>query len=110
MCLFLPDENDRLPALVDRVFSEPGFLDRHVTSRKVEVGDFRIPKFKILSSFEAYEILKEIGLLLPFNVDPYKGGKLTEMVDSPPGELQNYATTSICSPTTIEDAAITNTA
>ncbi|KAM0970819.1 hypothetical protein ACFX15_018249 [Malus domestica] len=51
------------------------------------VGDFRIPKFKIASSFEASQVLKELGLVLPFEVDPYNGGNLTEMVDLPPGEV-----------------------
>ncbi|KAB2617766.1 serpin-ZX-like [Pyrus ussuriensis x Pyrus communis] len=87
MCLFLPDEKDGLPALVKRVCTEPGFLDHHLPNTRVRVGDFRIPKFKITSSFEASEVLKELGLVLPFEVDPYNGGNLTEMVDSPPDEV-----------------------
>ncbi|XP_021800025.1 serpin-ZX-like [Prunus avium] len=86
MCLFLPDEKDGLPALVERVCSEPGFLDRHIPRCDVEVGDFRIPKFKITSRFKVCDILKQLGLELPFLFDPYKGGNLTEMVESPPGE------------------------
>ncbi|KAH0974271.1 hypothetical protein GBA52_016170 [Prunus armeniaca] len=86
MCLFLPDEKDGLPALVERVCSEPGFLDRHIPHYEVEVGNFRIPKFKITSSFSVCHILKQLGLELPFLFDPYKGGNLTEMVESPPGE------------------------
>lgn len=85
MCIFLPDEKDGLPTLFERVCSKPGFLDRHLPRWKVEVGDFRIPKFKISTGFSASEILKELGLVLPFH-DPCKGGDLTEMVDSPPGE------------------------
>ncbi|PQP95010.1 hypothetical protein Pyn_09245 [Prunus yedoensis var. nudiflora] len=38
MCLFLPDEKDGLPALVERVCSEPGFLDRHIPHYDVELG------------------------------------------------------------------------
>ncbi|BFG31091.1 hypothetical protein CerSpe_173660 [Prunus speciosa] len=86
MCLFLPDEKDGLPALVERVCSEPGFLDRHIPHYDVKVGDFRIPKFKITSRFKVCDILKQLGLELPFLFDPYKGGNLTEMVESPPGE------------------------
>ncbi|PQP95011.1 serpin-ZX-like [Prunus yedoensis var. nudiflora] len=86
MCLVLPDEKDGLPALVERVCSEPGFLDRHIPRCDVEVGDFRIPKFKITSGFKVCDILKQLGLELPFLFDPYKGGNLTEMVESPPGE------------------------
>ncbi|KAM1091325.1 hypothetical protein FF1_018825 [Malus domestica] len=87
MCLFLPHEKDGLPALVERVCTEPGFLDHHLPNTRVRVGDFRIPKFKITSSFEASQVLKELGLVLPFEVDPYNGGNLTEMVDLPPGEV-----------------------
>ncbi|TQE12161.1 hypothetical protein C1H46_002231 [Malus baccata] len=87
MCLFLPHEKDGLPALVERVCTEPGFLDHHLPNTRVRVGDFRIPKFKITSSFEASQVLKELGLVLPFEVDPYNGGNLTEMVDVPPGEV-----------------------
>ncbi|ONI06121.1 LOW QUALITY PROTEIN: hypothetical protein PRUPE_5G041800 [Prunus persica] len=86
MCLFLPDEKDGLPALVERVCSEPGFLDRHIPHYHVEVGNFRIPKFKITSSFSVCHILKQLGLELPFLFYPYKGGNLTEMVESPSGE------------------------
>lgn len=77
MYFFLPDANDGLPALVDRVGSEPGFLERHVPRMKVQVGDFRIPKFKMSFGFEASKLLKELGITLPFS-----GGDLTEMVDS----------------------------
>ncbi|KAM1787368.1 hypothetical protein ACFX11_037767 [Malus domestica] len=91
MCVFLPDEKDGLPTLVDRVSSKPGFLDRHLPRRKVKVGDFRIPKFNIAFGFEASTILKDLGLVLPFHVDPYKGGNLTEMVNSPPGETPSIS-------------------
>ncbi|XP_021800022.1 serpin-ZX-like [Prunus avium] len=78
MCLFLPDEKDGLPALVERVCSEPGFLDRHIPHYDVKVGDFRIPKFKITSRFKVCNILKQLGLELPSSVE--------EMVESPLGE------------------------
>ncbi|ONI06124.1 hypothetical protein PRUPE_5G042100 [Prunus persica] len=62
-CLFLPDEKDGLPALVERVCSEPGFLDRHIPYFKDEV---------------VWGILEQLGLKLPFH--------LTEMVEAPPGQ------------------------
>ncbi|KAL7108961.1 hypothetical protein ACP275_06G145900 [Erythranthe tilingii] len=40
-------------------------------------GNFRIPKFKIEFEFQAVEVLKELGMVLPFF-----GGDLTEMVYS----------------------------
>jgi serpin B len=43
----------------------------------VEVGDFRIPKFNISFGLETSDMLKELGVVLPFF-----GGGLTKMVDS----------------------------
>ncbi|XP_062099209.1 serpin-ZX [Humulus lupulus] len=82
MYLFLPDAKDGLPALVEKMGSESGFLERHLPSQKVEVGDFMIPKFKISFGFEASDTLKGLGLVLPFSGE----GGLTEMVDSPVGQ------------------------
>ncbi|KAF2309895.1 hypothetical protein GH714_005532 [Hevea brasiliensis] len=42
MYFFLPDAKDGLPALVEKVGSESGFLDHHLPQQKVEVGEFRI--------------------------------------------------------------------
>ncbi|TQE05179.1 hypothetical protein C1H46_009158 [Malus baccata] len=81
MHIFLPQEKDGLPALVEKLGSESGFLDRYLPEQPVAVGDFRIPKFKISFEFEASNVLKSLGLVLPF-----VGGGLTEMVDSPEGE------------------------
>ncbi|THG22309.1 hypothetical protein TEA_002859 [Camellia sinensis var. sinensis] len=80
MYFFLPDAKDGLPALMEKVSSESGFLDHHLPYQEVEVGDFQIPKFKISFGFEASKVLKGLGLVLPFS-----GGGLTEMVDSPVG-------------------------
>ncbi|PRQ18702.1 putative Serpin family protein [Rosa chinensis] len=38
MYVFLPNERDGLPALVERFSSECGFLDRHLPRKTVEVG------------------------------------------------------------------------
>ncbi|GMI91197.1 hypothetical protein like AT1G47710 [Hibiscus trionum] len=82
MYFFLPDAKDGLPALVDKVSSEPGFLEQHLPCQPAEVGEFRIPRFKISFGLEASAVLKRLGLELPFSG---KGG-LTEMVDSPEGQ------------------------
>ncbi|KAK6939548.1 Serpin domain [Dillenia turbinata] len=81
MYFFLPDSKDGLPALVEKVGSESGFLDRHLPYEKFEVGDFKLPRFKIAFGFEASDVLKEMGVALPFT----EGG-LTEMADSPVGQ------------------------
>ncbi|KAM2002489.1 hypothetical protein FF1_026682 [Malus domestica] len=85
MYLLLPDSRDGLPALVKRVCSEPGFLDSHRPQTPVRVGEFKIPMFKFTSTFEASKILKDLGLLLPFN-----GGDLTEMLEASPDECKIY--------------------
>lgn len=77
MYFLLPDAKDGLPALVDRIGSEPGFLKRHLPCVQVPVGDFRIPKFKISFGFEASKLLKALGV-----VQPFSGEGLTEMVES----------------------------
>ncbi|EEF52468.1 Protein Z, putative [Ricinus communis] len=82
MYFFLPDAKDGLPALVEKVGSESGFLDHHLPRQQVEVGDFRIPRFRISFGFEASEALKGLGLVLPFSGE----GDLTEMVDSSVGQ------------------------
>ncbi|XVE69991.1 hypothetical protein DITRI_Ditri10aG0035900 [Diplodiscus trichospermus] len=79
MYIFLPDAKNGLSALEERMCSESGFLEHHLPSLAIKVGDFRIPRFKISFGFEASEVLKGMGLVLPFS----DGGGLTEMVDSP---------------------------
>uniref|UniRef100_A0A803MRI3 Serpin domain-containing protein n=1 Tax=Chenopodium quinoa TaxID=63459 RepID=A0A803MRI3_CHEQI len=78
MYIFLPDVKDGLSALMQKVSSQSGFLNEHLPFEKVEVGDFRLPRFKISFGFEASKVLKGLGVELPFT-----GGGLTEMVDSP---------------------------
>lgn len=82
MYFFLPDEKDGLQSLLQKISSESDFLDRHIPRQKVDIGQFLIPKFKIDYGFEASEMLKELGLVLPFT-----GGEgLTEMVESSMGK------------------------
>ncbi|KAK1373528.1 ARM repeat superfamily protein [Heracleum sosnowskyi] len=69
MYIFLPDAKDGLYSLAERALSSPGFLDSHEPCRSVEVGDFRIPKFKFEHEIEASEALKSLGLVLPFDPD-----------------------------------------
>ncbi|XP_023637361.1 serpin-Z2 isoform X2 [Capsella rubella] len=65
MYLYLPDENDGLDNLVEKMTSTDGFLDNHIPSWTVEVGDFRIPKFKIEFGFKASSVFDfELGVSL----------------------------------------------
>ena len=58
--------------------SEYEYLEHILSYRKVELGDFRIPSFKISFGLQFKNVLKELGVVLPFS----EGG-LTKMVDSP---------------------------
>jgi len=79
MYIFLPDAKDGLWNLLEKMSSEPGFLNHHLPQQKALVENFKIPKFKISFGFEASEAFKGLGLVLPFSGD----GDLTEMVNSP---------------------------
>ncbi|KAL9244168.1 hypothetical protein vseg_017972 [Gypsophila vaccaria] len=88
MYFLLPDAKDGLVALSEKVGSTPGFLGDHLPRWKVEVGDFKVPRFKISFGFEASKVLKDLGINSAFS-----GGGLTEMVDSP--VAQNLGVSSI---------------
>jgi serpin B len=76
--IFLPDAKDGLLALIKKVASESEFLEHKRPREKVKVGDFRIPRFNISFGLETSDVLKELGVVLPFSP-----GGLTKMVDSP---------------------------
>ncbi|KAL6620001.1 hypothetical protein ACP70R_035140 [Stipagrostis hirtigluma subsp. patula] len=67
MCIFLPDTHNGLPDLVDKMASRPSFLWDHLPRRRVEVGEFRLPKFKLSFSSEINGVLKTMGLKSAFN-------------------------------------------
>ncbi|XP_009132579.1 probable non-inhibitory serpin-Z5 [Brassica rapa] len=71
MYFYLPDAKDGLNSLVKRVASSSstlGFLDSHTPIKQVEVGVFRIPKFKIDFGFEAKKAFNGLNLdLLSLN-------------------------------------------
>ncbi|XP_020101338.1 serpin-ZXA-like [Ananas comosus] len=79
MYIFLPDDRDGLWNLIDKLSSEPEFLNRHLPKREVKLGEFRIPKFKISYGLDASRVLKEMGVHMLFCGD----GGLTEIADSP---------------------------
>ena len=69
MLVFLPHQRDGLSALVQKAVSSSSFFDCHVPTRKVEIGKFMIPKFKISSGFDASQALQKLGLKMPFTGD-----------------------------------------
>ncbi|CAH2048269.1 unnamed protein product [Thlaspi arvense] len=62
MYFYLPDKKDGLDSLLQQMASTQGFLDRHIPSREVKVGELRIPKFKIEFGFEASKVFDDLEL------------------------------------------------
>ncbi|KAL9310356.1 putative non-inhibitory serpin-Z5 [Arabidopsis thaliana] len=62
MYFYLPDKKGELDDLLERMTSTPGFLDSHNPERRVKVGKFRIPKFKIEFGFEASSAFSDFEL------------------------------------------------
>ncbi|XP_057426385.1 serpin-ZX-like [Lotus japonicus] len=85
MYIFLPDTKDGLPALIEKLASETGFLEGKLPRRKVRARKFMIPKFKISFAFEACPVLKELGVVSPFS----RHADFTKMVEvnSPSNKL-----------------------
>ncbi|CAA7049113.1 unnamed protein product [Microthlaspi erraticum] len=71
MYFYLPDKKDGLDNLVKKMTSTPGFVDNHIPRSKVEVGEFRIPKFKIEFGFEASKAFKELKLVDEMKISLY---------------------------------------
>ncbi|CAI9118029.1 OLC1v1019531C1 [Oldenlandia corymbosa var. corymbosa] len=65
--LYLPDDYKGLPNLVERISRQPRFVESDLPHRPVPVCYFFIPKFEISYDMEASDILKQLGLVLPFD-------------------------------------------
>ena len=89
MYILLPEAQDGIWSLAEKLSSEPEFLEKHIPMQKVPVGQFKVPKFKISFGFEASKLLKGLGLELPFSAQ----ADLSELVDSPEG--RNLSVSSI---------------
>ncbi|CAM0875890.1 unnamed protein product [Alopecurus aequalis] len=67
MYILLPEAQDGLWSLAKRLSTEPKFIENHIPTEKVEVGQFKLPKFKISFGFDASTLLQGLGLQLPFS-------------------------------------------
>jgi serpin B len=77
MYIFLPNAKDGLLALIEKVASEFELLEHSLGLIKMEeVGKFKIPKFKFSFGLQTCQMLKELGVTLP-----YSPGGLTKMVE-----------------------------
>ncbi|TVU20959.1 hypothetical protein EJB05_30565, partial [Eragrostis curvula] len=62
----LPDARDGLPSLLEEIASSPSFLQDHLPSESVKVGEFRLPKFKLSFFIQMEDVLKEMGIEAAF--------------------------------------------
>ncbi|KAL6868114.1 hypothetical protein ACP4OV_014959 [Aristida adscensionis] len=69
MCVFLPDWHDGLPALVDRIAGSAGFRRDNLPSKRVPVGAFRLPRFRLAFSGSMKKALKAMGIRAVFDDD-----------------------------------------
>jgi serpin B len=89
MYIILPELQDGLWSLAEKLSSAPEFLEKHTPRRTIPVGQFKVPKFKISFGFEASDLLRGLGLHLPLSAE----ADLSELVDLPMG--QNLCVSSI---------------
>ncbi|KAG6543238.1 hypothetical protein Mapa_015489 [Marchantia paleacea] len=79
----LPNAKDGLAQLENDLDAKTLSTHLRWTSREVEVGEFRIPKFKISAGIPTLEALQALGLKAPFS----QGADFTDMVEGPKAEL-----------------------
>ncbi|VAH52945.1 unnamed protein product [Triticum turgidum subsp. durum] len=92
MHIYLPDERDGLEALLLEISSSgtAEFVARCVpAARRVEVGNLRIPKFKVSSKIDARDVLQGLGPELPFRFTHDRSEMIELAEPEPPLRVQN---------------------
>ncbi|XP_071712644.1 serpin-ZXA-like [Rutidosis leptorrhynchoides] len=79
MYIFLPDKNDGLHDLLQVFDADNELFHTKYELRSTNFDDLWIPKFKISCNFEPKDVMKQMGLTLPFE---HLNMELTRMVDS----------------------------
>ncbi|WVZ68719.1 hypothetical protein U9M48_017624 [Paspalum notatum var. saurae] len=89
MYIYLPDAHDGLPSLLQKLSSDPALLESSRTlMAEVPVREFRVPKFTMSYKTKADQMLKDLGLTLPFDPDNADFGDMLESQPGPgPGPL-----------------------
>uniref|UniRef100_A0A0E0F416 Serpin domain-containing protein n=1 Tax=Oryza meridionalis TaxID=40149 RepID=A0A0E0F416_9ORYZ len=89
MYIFLPDERDGLPALVDKMASSSSssFLRDHRPTRRREVGDLRVPRFKVSFYSQINRVLQGMGVTAAFDAGDADLSGMVEGVDQRGGGL-----------------------
>ncbi|XP_010509595.1 PREDICTED: serpin-ZX [Camelina sativa] len=74
MQIYLPDEKDGLPAMLETLASTRGFLkdNKVLPSHRAGIKELKIPRFKFDFDFEASEALKALGLEVPLSTIVHK--------------------------------------
>ncbi|XP_020872265.1 serpin-Z3-like [Arabidopsis lyrata subsp. lyrata] len=74
MQIYLPDEKDGLPAMLERLATTRGILndEEDIPSHRAVIGELKIPRFKFDFHFEASEALKGFGLEVPLSTIIHK--------------------------------------
>uniref|UniRef100_R7W7Y2 Putative serpin-Z8 n=1 Tax=Aegilops tauschii TaxID=37682 RepID=R7W7Y2_AEGTA len=85
MCIFLPDACDGLGSLLERMTSSPGFLREHLPTSMAVVVEFGVPKFELTFEGSVTDVLKDLGLALPFG----EGADLSEMMEDMHVQVQD---------------------
>ncbi|CAM0884263.1 unnamed protein product [Alopecurus aequalis] len=67
MFVFLPDELDGLPTMVDLITAAPGYLYGALPRTKPETVHLMLPKFEINFNWDVVSDLRRLGLSLPFS-------------------------------------------
>ncbi|KEH35797.1 putative Serpin family protein [Medicago truncatula] len=76
MYIFLPNAKDGLTDLVENMASKFELLEHNLPVIQKKVRNFKIPRFKFSIWLETSDMLKELGVILPFSL-----GGLTKMMD-----------------------------
>lgn len=80
MYIFLPHETDGLNNLIQKYFtSGMGFNPQKFGLKLVDLRELRVPKFKFSSTLNPADVIKNLGLSLPFE----DRGDFNGIVDSP---------------------------
>ncbi|CAM0908105.1 unnamed protein product [Alopecurus aequalis] len=85
MCVFLPDARDGLWRLTDKIASSnTDFLQKHLPKSTLDVGDFRLPKFKLSFGMDMTDLLRQSGLKEVFDLGK---ADLSDMVPEEEGAV-----------------------
>ncbi|XP_065871146.1 serpin-Z2A-like isoform X3 [Euphorbia lathyris] len=81
MYIFLPDKNDGLQELVEKLYVDPRFFRDNCKLKAVKLRELWLPKFKYEYALNACESMKELGLDLPFDDEKAEIKEMVETLD-----------------------------